>query len=370
MSLSPWDKNPNDKNGQPAFGDWLQQSSVRQWWQKNQSSEGKPSGGKDGGGQWSMPQPPQMRLLGAAAAVLALLWLASGFFIVQPDEQAVILRFGRYVRLGDSGPNYALPMPIESVIKHPVARIEREEVGFRTTGRAMAQSTEATTRDMPAEALMLTGDENIVNVHFIVQWKIRDIKDYVLNLKWPKYAVRSVAESAMREVMGHTALASVLTGGRALIEADAAKLMQSVLDDYGAGIAVVGLQLLKVDPPTSEVISAFRDVQTALQNKEQRINEARGYRNKILPQARGEANRKIQEAEAYHAKVVERARGEARRFELVLEQYLLAKDVTRKRLHLEALEEVMQGMPKTILDQKAQPVLPYLPVASKLVSSQ
>ena len=219
---------------------------------------------------------------------------------------------------------------------------------------------------------MLTGDENIVDIDFEVQWKVREPSKFLFNIREPELTVKSVAESAMREVVGRTKIASVLTEGRASIEQDARGIMQTVLDSYDAGIDIVRLQMREVQPP-SAVIDAFRDVQTARADRERARNEAETYRNDIIPRARGDAEKILQDAEAYQQQVVAKAQGEAGRFVSVYEKYKVSKDVTRRRLYLETMEELLKGMNKIIIDKKAGGgVVPYLPLneLNKKVGSQ
>ncbi len=294
-----------------------------------------------------------------------LVWLASGFYTVEPEEEALILRFGQFSRLAEPGLNYHLPTPLERVIIEKVTRIEREEVGFRSTStfNLSANKLSNAQRNIGEESLMLTGDENIVDINFEVQWKINNLKDYLFNVYQPKDTVKSAAESAMREVIGNTAIAAALAEGRSTIEQRTKALLQSILDSYGAGVEIVRLQMLKVDPP-SQVVDAFRDVQTARADKEREINQAQAYQNDVIPRARGNAARLIQEAEAYKQTVITRSKGDANRFLAIYNQYKLAKDVTRKRLYLETMEDILQGMDKIIIDNSkgAQGVLPYLPL--------
>lgn len=302
-----------------------------------------------------------------AIIVLASLvvWLLSGFYTVDPEEEAVVLRFGQYSRIAEPGLNYHLPTPFEAVNIEKVTRIEREEIGFRSTATFSGTSPQPTSaqRNISEESLMLTGDENIVDINFEVQWKISNLKDFMFNVSKPKDTVKSAAESAMREVIGNTPIAAALAEGRSTIEQKTKVLLQSILDSYGVGVEIVRLQMLKVDPP-AEVVDAFRDVQTARADKEREINQAQTYQNDVIPRARGDAARLIQESEGYKQEVIARSKGDANRFLAVYSQYKLAKEVTRKRLYLETMEDVLQGMDKVVIDNAkgAQGVLPYLPL--------
>jgi len=290
------------------------------------------------------------------------IWLASGFYRVQPDEQGIVLHFGKWTETTQPGLNYHLPAPFETVLKPKVTRVNRAEIGFRgpaeTIGRAGAS------RPASGGSLMLTGDENIIDIHFTVFWVIKDAGKYLFNIQEPEQMVKSVAESAMREVIGKSNLQSALAEGRLAIADQGRELTQRILDDYSAGIQVTQLELQKIDPPEA-VIAAFRDVQAARADLERAKNEAEAYRNDILPRAKGEAERRLQEAAAYKEQVVARANGEAQRFIAVYDQYKLASDVTRKRLYLETMEQILSGMNKIVVDAGGagtQGVVPYLPL--------
>ena len=301
---------------------------------------------------------------GIALVVIAILviWLASGFYRVLPDEVGIVLRFGAYNRTTQPGLNYHLPSPIETVITPSVTRVNRMEIGYRS---GETQTTrEPVSEQVPEEALMLTGDENIVDVNFTVFWVIKDAKDYLFNIRNPELTVKSAAESAMREVVGETPIAQALAEGRAKIEAETQQLLQTILDSYGAGIEITQLQLQRVDPP-AEVIDSFRDVQAALADRARLRNEAESYRNSIIPRARGDAVRIEQEAEAYRLATIAHSQGDAARFLSVYNAFKVAKDVTTERLYLETMEEVLKNSNKVIIDKSAQAgtgVLPYLPL--------
>jgi membrane protease subunit HflK len=301
---------------------------------------------------------------GIAVVVIAVLviWLASGFYRVLPDEVGVVLRFGAYNRTTQPGLNYHLPDPIERVLTPSVTRVNRTEIGYRSgetgTGREVAA------RQVPEEALMLTGDENIVDINFTVFWVIKDAMAYLFNIRDQELTVKSASESAMREVIGETLIAQALAEGRAKVEADTQKLLQSILDSYGAGIEITQLQLQRVDPP-AEVIDSFRDVQAALADRARLRNEAETYRNGIIPGARGDAVQIEQQAEAYRLATVARSQGDAARFLSVYHAFKATQDVTLERLYLETMEEVLKNSNKVIIDKSAeggQGVLPYLPL--------
>ena len=301
---------------------------------------------------------------GIALVLIAILviWLASGFYKVSPDEVGIVLRFGAYNRTTQPGLNYHLPSPIETVLTPSVTRVNRTEIGYRS-GETLT-TREQVARQVPEEALMLTGDENIVDVNFTVFWVIKDAKDYLFNIRDPELTVKSASESAMREVVGETPIAQALAEGRAKIEAETRQLLQSILDSYGSGIEITQLQLQRVDPP-AEVIDAFRDVQAALADRARLRNEAEAYRNNVVPVARGDAVRIEQEAEAYRLATIARAQGDAARFISVYNAFKASQDVTRRRLYLETMEQVLKNSNKVIIDRSAQNgtgVLPYLPL--------
>lgn len=292
------------------------------------------------------------------------IWGATGVYRVQPDEQGIVLRFGEYIRSTPDGLHYHLPFPIENVLKPKVTRENQVEVGIRTSSQSSI-GRGSIGRDVPEESLMLTGDENIVDVDFSVQWVISDAAAYLFNIQNQESTVKAVAESAMREVIGSSDLEQILTGGREKNEQAVRDLMQKTLDEYEAGILVRRVQLQKVDPPAA-VIDAFRDVQAARADQERLRNEAEAYTNRIIPAARGESAQLIQAAEAYRDTVVADAEGQAARFNSVYEEYKKAPEVTRQRMYLETIERVYGGMDKIIIDQDDEGnnsgVVPYLPL--------
>jgi len=348
---------------------------------------GGPWGGNRGGGgpgpRGRGPQPPDFEELlrrsqdrfrrvlpggfgtgtGIAVVLIGILviWLASGFYRVLPDEVGVVLRFGAYNRTTQPGLNYHLPNPIETVLTPSVTRVNRTEIGYRN---AEGPGRGQVSRQVPEEALMLTGDENIVDINFAVFWVIKDAQSYLFNIRGPEATVKSAAESAMREVVGETPIAQALSEGRGKIETDTQTLLQGILNAYSSGIEVTQLQLLKVDPP-APVIDAFRDVQRALADRERLRNEAEAYRNDIIPRARGDAVRIKQEAEAYRQEITARSQGDADRFLSVYNAFKAAQDVTLQRLYLETMEEILKNSNKVIIDKSAEGssgVLPYLPL--------
>jgi modulator of FtsH protease HflK len=292
------------------------------------------------------------------AIIVVLLWLSSGIYFVKADEQGVVMRFGAYHRTTGSGLNYHMPYPIESVETPRVTSINRVEIGFRSGG-GMIHSGKG---DMISEeSLMLTGDENIVDIDFEVQWKINNAPNFLFNVRGPEETVKAVAESSMREVVGKSKIANVLAEGKLQVELDTKKLIQQTLDGYKAGIEIISVNLHKADPP-GEVLDAYRDVQTARADLETARNKAEAYRNDIIPKARGAAQQMVLEAEGYKQEVIARAQGDASRFLAVYNQYKQSRDVTRKRMYLEAMEDILQGMNKVIVSEKGNGVVPYLPL--------
>jgi modulator of FtsH protease HflK len=294
--------------------------------------------------------------------IVLLVYALSGVYIIAPDERGIVLRFGRVVREADPGPGYHLPWPFEQVIKPAVTQIRKEEFGFRT----VEVGPPARYHDVDPEALMLTGDENIVKLQFIVQFKVKTgptgATDFLFNVRDQEDTVRAAAEAAMREVLGRNDIDNALTEGKEQVQQDAQALLQHILDQYQVGLEVVTVKLQDVGPP-DQVSDAFKDVISAQQDKERLINEARGYANDVVPKARGQAAQLLNEAEAYSAAKVQDATGAAQRFSALQQEYEKAKDVTRLRLYLETMEQVLPRMNKIILDDVAgKQVVPYLPL--------
>ncbi|HVA12437.1 MAG TPA: FtsH protease activity modulator HflK [Stellaceae bacterium] len=325
----------------PNFEDSLRrlQNFLRRWLPGG-------GGGFGGGRGWAL-----------GFAIVVLLWLVSGFYRVEPDQEGIVLRWGAFDRTATPGLNYHLPSPIEEALTPVVTRVNRVEIGYRTN-QAVGRTTE-----VPEESLMLTGDENIVDINFTVFWLVKNAKDYVFNIRNPDATVKSAAESAMREIIGHTEIASALAEGRAKIETDTQALLQGILDYYGAGIEITQVQLQKVDPP-GPVIDAFRDVQSAKIDEQRLVNEAESYRNDVVPRAHGDASRIDLESQAYKAQVVLQAQGDAARFQSVYQAYQASKDVTARRLYIETMESILKSTNKVVIDRAASAsgVLPYLPL--------
>jgi membrane protease subunit HflK len=291
-----------------------------------------------------------------------VLWGVSGFFRVEPDEIGVVLRFGKEVREVQPGLNYHLPYPIETALTPKALQVRKIDVGMRIVDDLRRGTT---VRDVPEESLMLTGDENIVDVDFSVLWRIKPngVGEYLFNIQNPEGTVKAVAESAMREVIGRSEIQAVLTQARQATEAAVHELIQKTLDQYNAGVLVVQVQMQKVDPP-QQVIDAFRDVQAARADLERAQNEAQTYANRVVPEARGRAAQILQNAEAYKQQTVAEAIGQTSRFSKIYDEYKKAPDVTRKRMYLETMERILGGTDKIILDSKGQGsgVVPYLPL--------
>ncbi|MBF0310956.1 MAG: FtsH protease activity modulator HflK [Magnetococcales bacterium] len=292
-------------------------------------------------------------LLGTAFVI----WMATGIYLVGPDEQGVVVRFGEYVQTTESGPHYHLPYPIEQVYKPKVTQVQRIEIGFRTRNRTMV--------DVQVESLMLTGDENIIDIDLSVQYRLKDAKDYLFNVRSPSNdvhkVVRDAAESAIRQVIGRNSIDEALTAGKESIQEQTRLTMQEILDGYLSGIHVLAVQLQQVAPP-EEVVQAFKDVASAREDRERTINVAHGYSNDILPKAKGEAARIVQEAEAYKTATEMRAKGDVQRFLNLRAEYQKAPEITRKRLYLETMEEIYSHSKKVLIDSGVGGVLPYLPL--------
>lgn len=357
----------SDKFKNP-WGDNNENGDIEELLKKSQDKIVNLFKGGNGGGSSSdgddFGQFFNKKYISIAAGVLLALWLSTGFYTVQPDEEGVVITFGKYSRTTDSGLHYKFPDPIETVTKLSVTRVNKEEIGFRSSGKRITSRQELLQSTVSTESQILTTDENIVDINFEAQWMISDAKNYLFNVRdlANENTVKSVAESAMREVIGLAKVTDVLAEERSKTEQDAKHLMQTMLDAYGMGVKVIRLQLLRVDPP-QEVIDAYRDVQNAKQDKEREINKSLSNRNDIVPRARGEAQKIVLDAEAYKQKVIAEAQGDSQRFSSVYEQYRVAKDVTRKRMYLETMEDILSGMDKVILDKTTSGnVLPYLPL--------
>ena len=351
MSGSPWGSGGNDRPSGNGGGGGNRPPNIDDLANQFQDSLKKMFPGKK--------VPGGNKPIIIFGVIILGLWLASGFYRVLPDEQGVVLRFGKYVNQTQPGLHYPLPYPIETAVTPKVTRVNRIDVGYRSaadTGRATSVS------DVPEESLMLTGDENIVDIDYSVFWIIKDAGKFLFNIQAPEDTVKSVAETAMREVIARYDIQSILTEGRAQVEIDTQEIMQEILDFYDSGISITQVQTQKADPP-NQVIDAFRDVQAAKADKERAQNEAESYANDVIPRARGEAAQVLQQAEAYKREVVALAEGEASRFLSIYNEYRKAKTVTQERMYLETMEKVMADINKIIIDKESgSGVVPYLPL--------
>lgn len=350
---NPWGQRPNRPDQDPDLDDVLRQAQDRF----------KSAFGDRGTG--GNPFNPGKAIL-AGIGIAAALWLSTGFYRVLPEEDAVIMTFGKWTSTRDeSGLGYALPWPIQEVNKVNVGFDRRVEVGFREQTSTKNTRAAASSSDVPFESLMLTGDENIIDINFVVLWRISDAGKYLFKIRDPETTIKKVSESAMREIIGQTEIQKALNEARGQVETDTKVLIQKILDEYQAGVTINSVQLLRVDPP-EQVVDAFDDVQRAKADKERLKNEAETYRNDIVPKARGEAQKTLQDAEAYKASVVDKATGDAERFISVYKAYAESKDVTQKRIYLETMQQVLANTKKVIVsDEKGTPVLPYLSLDGK-----
>lgn len=303
-------------------------------------------------------------------AAVALLWLATGFYQVQPNEQGVVLRFGKYADTTDAGLHYHLPYPVEEVVKVNITQERSINLGvaeaYTTANRVAIRNGQTGNADPLksfTESHMLTGDENIVDVNLTVVWRIKNAKDYLFSMQDPDNTVRVAAQSVLREIVGQSEMQAIITGDRGKVEDETKAELQKVMDEFGSGIEIVRVKLQKADPP-KQVVDAFNEVQRAKADMERFKNEAEAYRNEILPKARGEASQLLQNAQAYKEAVVNKAQGEADRFNSVYNAYKEGKNVTARRMYLETMEDVLEKSQKIILDQgkAGNGIVPYLPL--------
>jgi modulator of FtsH protease HflK len=312
---------------------------------------GGTSGGGRGGPRFRVTGGRPILLIGLAVVAL---WLASGIYRVEPDEQGVVLLFGAVNRVTSPGLRYHLPWPIERVELPAVTRINRTEIGYRS-------GTSEGTAQIPSESLMLTGDENIIDINLAIFWKIDDAVAYLFNTRDPDALVKAVAESSIREVMGRTPIQPALTQLRAQIESEVLRQTQQILKQYGAGIEVTQVQLQRVDPPDA-VIESFRDVQRANTDAERMVNEAEAYRNDIVPRARGDAARVVAQGQGAKQAAIAEATGQAQQFDAVLKAYQAAKDVTLKRMYLDTMSTILSHAHPLVVDNQLKGMLPFLPL--------
>ncbi len=302
--------------------------------------------------------------------ILAIIgWSSTGFYKVDASEVGVVLRFGKFHRYEPEGLRYHLPSPIEKAIIVKRTIINTIEIGFRKTGQQNSaygnySGFNQSSENITSERLMITGDTNIADVSFAVQWRVKDPKEFLFNLDNPEGTIKSVSESAMREIVGRSFFAEAMTTKRGQIEDEVKNIIQKVLDSYDSGIEIYAVNLNDVQNP-EPVMPAFLDVETAKQDRETAINQAKSYENDIVPKARGDAQKMVQDAEAYKEQVISVAKGEAARFVSIYNEYRKAQDITRKRMYLETMQEILSGTNKIIMDNNGG-VLPYLPVNEML----
>lgn len=286
------------------------------------------------------------------------LWLSTGFYQVQTNENGVVLRFGKYVDTTEPGLHYHLPYPVEEVIKVSMTQERSINLGVNDGSYAKNYRDNSFT-----ESHMLTGDENIVDINLTIVWRIKNAKDFLFNMREPETTVRVAAQSVLREIVGQSEMMPIISGDRGKVEDDTKAELQRVLDDFGSGVEIVRVKLQKADPP-QQVVDAFNEVQRAKADMERFKNEAEAYRNEVVPNAHGQASQILQSAEAYNQAVVNKATGEADRFNSVYQAYKKGKEVTIRRLYLETMENVLKKSDKVIVDPSAKGsnVLPVLPL--------
>ena len=335
---------PRGPWGQGSLGGGMRPPDFEELLRRVQESLRRylPAGGLGRGG-WAV-----------AGLAILVLWLLSGFYIVAPSEQGVVLQFGKFIRHTASGVNYHLPWPIETAYTPEVTRQKQINIGYKMTENGNLSQTE----DVDDESLMLTGDENIVNMHFTVYWQIKDANAYLFNVENTDSTIKAVGESAMREAVGQERMELILTSDREQIQIKVKKLMQQALDSYDAGIWVTDVKMQKAEPP-DEVRDAYLDVQRALADQDKKRNEAEAYANRIIPQARGEAAQIVQDAEAYRQQVIAEASGSAKRFLSVYQEFKKAPEITRRRIYLETMSQVLAPLNKVVEDDAAKGVVPY-----------
>jgi membrane protease subunit HflK len=338
-------------------------ASVRRFFGDRRPPRGNGGGRGPGGGGFGGWSWRGRGFRGTSAAVLIALvvigvWLASGFYRVEPDEEGVVLRFGAFVRTAPPGLNYHWPWPVETVMLPPVTRVQRVEIGYRSPPPG---SDGVAPRDVPAESLMLTGDENIIDLQLSVFWRIRDAEAFLFNTRNPEQTVKAVAESVTREVIGSTPIEPALTDARQRIQIAVQNGVQAILDRYGTGVEVTQVTLQKSDPP-AQVIESFRDVQRAAADAQRTVNEAQSYANDIVPRARGTVAQIVAAAEADKSATEAQAEGESKRFLSVLAAYDAAKDITLRRIYIETMQAILSTTPTTVVDGAVRGLLPMLPL--------
>ena len=350
----PWSGRGGDQKGPPDLDE-----AIRSLQEKLGGFFG---GGKKGGDEGSSSTPPSMKSLGFVAAGAVVLWGLSGFYIVDEGTHGVETRFGKYIGTTQSGLNWHFPVPIERVDIVDVKQQRYIEVGYRSGG------SEQTLGSVPKEALMLTKDENIVDVRLAVQYQVKDAKAFIFNIVNPAATLKQVTESAQRGVIGSSTMDFVLTEGRSEVVTQIKKEIQDVMDGYNSGIQITSVNLQDAQPP-EQVQNSFEDAIKAREDEQRLINEAEAYSNDVVPKARGAAARKIQEAEGYKEQVIAQAEGETNRFSKLLTEYNKAPEVTRKRLYIEAMESVLSETNTIMVDVKGSNNMLYLPL-DKMIQQQ
>ena len=346
---SPWGSNPGGSSDGNGSGTRREPPNLDDVIKNFQKTFNKFSGGRSGGSR-----PIILGLL-----IILVLYIASGLYRVLPDEQGVVLRFGKFVNTTQPGLHYHFPTPFERVLTPKVTKVNRVDVGFRPASDSGRSSGVG---NVPEESLMLTGDENIVDINYSVFWVIKDAGKFLFNIQSPVETVKATSETAMREVIAKNEIQTILTEGRSNIEIEVQEITQQILDEYNSGIQITQVQTQQADPP-AQVIDAFRDVQAARADRERSKNEAEAYANDVIPRARGEAEQVLQQAEAYKKEVVAKAEGEASRFLAIYNEYKNAKQVTQERMYLETMEKVLADIDKVIIDKESgSGVVPYLPL--------
>ena len=343
---NPWESGGNNPWGGGSSGNKDLEDSIKK--------------AKEKFGKFKIGGPRNISIL---IIVALIIWLATGFYRVEPDEQGIELLFGKWNQVTtEPGLHYFFPTPFGKTMTPKVESIRKINVGYRSASE-LGFSSNSSDRNVLEESLMLTGDQNIVDVHFTVLYKIKDAGKFLFKLRNPETTVKDMSESVMREIVGQRDLEFLLTGGRQEVEQVVRSDLQDILDEYESGILVQSIQLQSVNPPAL-VIDAFDEVQRARQDKEKLVNEANSYLNKIVPNARGDAAKLVQEATAYKEQVIKQAEGVAQNFIDVYNSYKETKYVTRQRIYLETLTEVLEGPNKIILDStgEGQGVVPYLPI--------
>ena len=353
MANDPGWGNRNNNGGPPDLDEVLRQFSRK--------LNGLFGGNKGDGQQQPDGEGKALALLPVLGLIIVI-WLATGFYIVDQGSRGVVQRFGNYVETTMPGPRWHLPYPIESVTVVNMAQVRTVEVGYRSAEGAASRSKEL------SESLMLTDDENIIDLQFAVQYNLKDVEDMLFNNRDPEESVRAIAESAIREIVGKSKMDFALYEGREEIAVRAKKLMQEILDRYQTGINILNVTMQNAQPP-EQVQAAFDDAVKAGQDLERQKNEGQAYANDIIPKARGYASRLLEEAAGYKTRVENEAEGDASRFEQVLAEYKQAPEVTRRRLYLDAQEEILSNVSKIVIDQQGSDSLLYLPLDKLLAEA-